>query len=112
MASFLLTTAAYMELVRSMPTQFMRGDRHVYRNIAGEHLLIALHGDSPEPLFALTPTAAFLWERLDEWCTPDDLAIALSDRFEVERERAKVDVSDFLAQLEEVRAIQMRERNE
>jgi hypothetical protein len=100
-----------MEIVRSMPTRFMRGDRHVYRNIAGEHLLIALHGDSPEPLFALTPTAAFLWERLNEWCTPDELAMALSERFEVEPERAAGDVADFLAQLEEVRAIQAEGRN-
>lgn len=94
-----------------MPTRFMRGDRHVYRNIAGEHLLIALHGDSPEPLFALTPTAAFLWERLDEWCTAEELGVALSERFEVEPERAMQDVSDFLAQLEEVRAIQAEESN-
>ena len=94
-----------------MPTRFMRGDRHVYRNVAGEHLLIALHGDSPEPLFALTPTAAFLWEHLDGWCTPEELAIALSERFEVEPERAIEDVSDFLAQLTELRAIHVEERN-
>jgi hypothetical protein len=100
-----------MEMVRSMPTRFMRGDRHVYRNVAGEHLLIALHGDSPEPLFALTPTAAFLWERLDGWCTPEELAIALSERFEVEPARAIGDVSEFLAQLEELRAIHVEESN-
>ena len=93
-----------------MATRFIRGDRHVYRNIAGEHLLIALHGDSPEPLFALTPTAAFLWERLDEWSTPEELALALCERFEVEPERATTDVAEFLAQLEEVRAVQAEER--
>lgn len=92
-----------------MPTRFMRGDRHVYRTIAGEHLLIALHGDSPEPLFAMTPTAAFLWERLDDWSTPEELAVALSERFEVESEHAMADVSDFLTQLEELRALHAKD---
>jgi hypothetical protein len=90
----------------------MRGDRHVYRNIAGEHLLIALHGDSPEPLFALTPTAAFLWERLNDWTTADELATALTERFEVDGPRATGDVSEFLAQLEELRAVLARETKE
>lgn len=92
-----------------MATRFMRGDRHVYRNIAGEHLLIALHGDSPEPLFALTPTAAFLWEELTEWCTEDELAAALSERFDVDTDRARSDIAEFLAQLTEVRALQVQE---
>jgi hypothetical protein len=101
-----------MEIALPMATRFMRADRHVYRNIAGEHLLIALHGDSPEPLFALTPTAAFLWERLADWRTAHELAMALTERFEVDDVRAAGDVSDFLAQLEELRAVLARETNE
>lgn len=106
----LLAHSAFnMGTVQSMATRFMRGDRHVYRNIAGEHLLIALHGDSPEPLFALTPTAAFLWEQLNEWCTQEELAAALSERFDVKADQAARDISDFLAQLNEVRALQTQE---
>jgi hypothetical protein len=111
MAFFLLTTHE-VEIDLLMPTRFMRGDRHVYRNIAGEHLLIALHGDSPEPLFALTPTAAFLWNRLAEWCTRSELAEALSEQFEVTAEQAGDDVADFLTQLDSVRAVVSREENE
>jgi hypothetical protein len=90
-------------------TQFRRGERHVYRHVAGEHLLIALHGDSLEPLFALTPTAALLWKRLENWCTTDELAEALVQEYEVTAEQAATDVGEFLAQLEEVRAVTRRE---
>jgi hypothetical protein len=92
-----------------MATEYRRGDRHVYRNIAGEHLLIALHGDSSEPLFALTPTAAVIWHHLEEWRSADSLAEALVRDYEVTREQAATDVQEFLAQLEEVRAVNHRE---
>lgn len=95
-----------------MTTQYQRGERHVYRHVAGEHLLIALHGDSLEPLFALTPTAALLWKRLEVWCTTDELADALVSEYQVTREQATTDVGEFLAQLEEVQAVQRREHRE
>ena len=44
-----------------METQYRRDTKHVYREIAGEHLLIALHRDAVAPMFAFTPTAASLW---------------------------------------------------
>lgn len=90
--------------------QYQRGERHVYRHVAGEHLLIALHGDSLEPLFALTPTAALLWTRLEGWCTTDDLADTLVREYQVTREQAATDVEEFLVQLEEVEAVKRREQ--
>lgn len=92
-----------------MTTQYQRGERHVYRQVAGEHLLIALHGDSREPLFALTPTAALLWKCLEDWCTTDELTEALVREYEVTREQAATDVEEFLVQLEEVQAVNRRE---
>jgi Coenzyme PQQ synthesis protein D (PqqD) len=92
-----------------MTTQYRRGERHVYRHVAGEHLLIALHGDSLEPLFALTPTAALLWKRLENWCTTEELAEALVQEYDVTDEQAATDVQEFLGQLEEVRAVTRRE---
>lgn len=92
-----------------MTTRYQRGDRHVYRQVAGEHLLIALHGDSLEPLFAFTPTAALLWSRLEAWCTVDELADALVREYQVTREQAVTDVEEFLLQLEEVQAVKRRE---
>lgn len=94
--------------VHLMPRQFVRGETHVYRLIAGEHLLVALHGDSPEPLFALTPTAALLWERLVDWTERSELVAALLEGFEVDEPRARADVDEFLAQLEAVGAVHSR----
>jgi hypothetical protein len=91
-----------------MTTEYRRGDRHVYRNIAGEHLLIALHGDSSQPLFALTPTAAVIWKHLEQWSSADTLTDALVQDYEVTREQAARDVEEFLGQLEEVRAVNQR----
>ena len=94
--------------VQLMARQFHRGESHVYRLIAGEHLLVALHGDSPEPLFALTPTAALIWERLASWTESADLVAVLIEGFEVDEARAREDVDEFLAQLESVGALKIR----
>ena len=62
-----------------------------------------------EPLFVLTPTAAVIWQELEQWRSADFLAEALVRDYEVTREQAAADVRDFLAQLEEVRAVNHRE---
>ena len=49
--------------------EYRRRDNYVYRLTVGEHLLVALHARRDEPLYALTPTGALLWERLAEWAT-------------------------------------------
>ena len=91
-----------------MTREFQRADTHVYRLIAGEHLLVALHSKSPEPLFALTPTGAVLWERLATWTSVEGLAQALTERFDVDPDTATADVAEFLSQLEEVGAVSTR----
>lgn len=91
-----------------MTREFQRADTHVYRLIAGEHLLVALHSKSPEPLFALTPTGAVLWERLATWTSVEGLAQALTERFDVDPDTATADVAEFLSQLEEVGALSTR----
>jgi hypothetical protein len=92
-----------------MGTEYRRDDRHVYREIAGEHLLIALHREAVAPMFAFTPTAAVLWSALDGWTTPANLVEFLLDRFEVDRARAEGDVGEFLEQLLSIGALQTRE---
>jgi hypothetical protein len=90
-------------------TEYRRDDRHVYREIAGEHLLIALHREAVAPMFAFTPTAASLWSRLDGWVTPDGLTDHLVSHFEVDRDLAERDVAEFLEQLLSIGALQSRE---
>jgi len=83
-----------------------RGDRHVYRNIAGEHLLIATRGDSEAPMFALTPSGALLWKHLADWTTQEQLVELVLEQYEVTAERATADVEEFLEQLRQLRALE------
>lgn len=90
-------------------TEYRHGDRHVYRNIAGEHLLIALHRDTVAPMFAFTPTAAFLWTQLGKWSTTAKLAEEMTRRFEVSLDQATRDVAGFIEQLSGIGALETRE---
>ena len=63
--------------------EYRRRDNYVYRLTVGEHLLVSLHARKDEPLYALTPTGAELWERLAEWCTREQLAEALVGEYDV-----------------------------
>lgn len=86
-----------------------RGDRHVYRNIAGEHLLIALRGDSEAPMFALTPSGALLWKQLAEWITQEQLVEIVVEQYDVGIGQATADVEEFLEQLRQLRALESEE---
>jgi hypothetical protein len=92
-----------------MSTEYRRGERHVYRFVAGEHLLIALHRDAVAPMFAFTPTAAALWDRMAGWTTRAALVEALCARYDVTAEEAERDVEEFLRQLAEIDAVESRE---
>lgn len=92
-----------------MPTEFQRAEHFVHREIAGEHLLVALRRDAVAPIFAMTPTAASLWDRLETWATLDDLTAHVLAEFDVTAERAEQDVRDFLDQLQTANALVTRQ---
>jgi hypothetical protein len=88
--------------------EYRRRDNYVYRLTVGEHLLVALHARRDEPLYALTPTGALLWERLAEWATVDQLSETLVSDYEVTDEAARADVCEFLEQLASLNALETR----
>ena len=88
--------------------EYRRRDNYVYRLTVGEHLLVALHARSDEPLYALTPTGALLWERLSEWATVEQLADALLKEYEVSADEARADVREFIDQLGLLNAVEQR----
>ena len=89
--------------------QFKRGERHVYRHVGGEHMLIAIHRDSVAPLFSLTYTGAAVWQALAEWTTADRVVDAIVDEFDIDRAQAASDVTEFLDQLRQIGALLVRE---
>ena len=88
--------------------EYRRRDNYVYRLTVGEHLLVALHARSDEPLYALTPTGALLWERLAQWATVDQLADALVSEYDVSLDEARADVREFIDQLALLNAVDHR----
>lgn len=92
-----------------MSVEFKRRDRYVYRHVAGEHLLVALHGDRTAPLFAFTPTGASIWQRLNEWQSVGQLADYMAERYDVSRDQAVTDVNQFLEQLSSLGALETRD---
>ena len=92
-----------------MPTEFQRAEHFVHREIAGEHLLVALRRDAVAPIFAMTPTAASLWDRLGTWATLQELTAHVLEEFDVTAERAEQDVRDFLEQLQTANALVTRQ---
>jgi hypothetical protein len=96
---------------RESNVEFRRGDKHVYRFVAGEHLLIALHRDAAAPLFSLTPTAATVWEALAEWATTAAVVDRVLEQYDVEREAAAQDILELLSQLREIGALETRQRS-
>ena len=61
------------------------------------------------PLFTLTYTGAAVWEALADWTTSDKIAESLARRFDVDATTALGDVTEFLAQLEQIGALLTRE---
>lgn len=89
--------------------QYKRSDRHVYRHVAGEHMLIAIHRDTVAPMFSLTPTAAAIWKAMADWATLAELADVLTTAFDVGPDQAAEDVGGFLEQLQQIGAVSARE---
>jgi hypothetical protein len=60
-------------------------------------------------MFALTVTAAEIWNALADWMSVETLAARVSQRFDVTPDQASVDVAEFLSQLQAIGALQHRE---
>ncbi|MBC7327390.1 PqqD family protein [bacterium] len=52
-------------------------------------------------VITLNETGAYLWELLEEERSAEELAIALSEEFDVDIAQARIDVENFLKELRE-----------
>jgi transposase-like protein len=79
-----------------------RLDGFVTREIGGKLVAVAV-GERTKTfngMITLNSTAALLWEALETEQTEDSLVDTLMGQFEVSKEKAGADVSDFLKKLE------------
>lgn len=86
---------------------FVRSERIVGRRIAGELVLVPLvtHGADLDAIYNLNAVGAFIWERLDGASSGRAIVAALTERFDVEPDRAEADYLAFVAQLLELGAV-------
>lgn len=79
--------------------------------VAGEHILVPLasRGAEIDSIFNLNETGTFIWEQMDGRRSGSAIASLLAEGFKVSSEQAEADCSVFLAQLLEVRAIELTE---
>lgn len=76
------------------------------KEIAGESVLLNLNtGD----FFGLNDIAACVWSWLQEPRSLDELEALLTAEFEVDSERARADLAEFLASLEQRKLIEAAE---
>ena len=85
----------------------LRSDGLFWRPSDGE--VIALDAESSR-YYLVNPTAATIWERLQDGATEADLADSLCERFAVERDVAESAVTSFLEEME-ARGLLEREVN-
>jgi len=83
--------------------------RVVSRMVAGEHILVPLasRGAEIDSIFNLNETGTFIWEKIDGQRSGAAIAGLLAAEFQVSAEQAEADCTLFLAQLLEVRAIDL-----
>jgi hypothetical protein len=91
----------------SLKTAYRKKPNVVKRRIAGETLLIPIRGElvNMEILFALDPTAEFIWDRIEADRALDRILLDVVDAFDVERDTARSDMGAFIAELQEAGVI-------
>ncbi len=85
----------------NLAVKYRRKDSIAGRRIAGESFLIPICGKPVDldNIFVLNPLAGFIWEKLDGAQTLEAIIADIVEEFEVTREQAAADASDFVGQL-------------
>lgn len=73
----------------------------ISRTIAGETVLVPADETAHDfnGMISLTDTAAYIWEHIEEAADFNQLVDMILDEYEVDRETAAVDASNFIMQL-------------
>ncbi len=75
--------------------------KFLLREIDGEYLLVPLGNSNQQftSLITMNETGAFIWKRLEQNKTPEQIATDLSKEYQVSFDKAKTDVVKFIAYL-------------
>lgn len=90
------------EAMKKAREQHRIADGYCVRDLCGEGLVIPVRQDtiSKNQMAILSPVGMFLWNRLESGQTFGDLLAALLTEYDVTREEAVKDITDFLSALD------------
>lgn len=75
--------------------------RYQLRKAAGLYWLLDMEQDGKEyrkPV-SMNECGAIIWRELEKGCTTEEIGALLSDRYQIDREQAGLDIAEFLQQL-------------
>jgi hypothetical protein len=92
----------------NLNTIFRKKEEIVTRQIAGETLLIPIRSQlaDMQNIFALNPTAEYIWQQLDGKQNLEIIHRGITDNFQVETRQAHSDLEEFISQLLEAGIIE------
>jgi len=87
----------------ALETVYRKSPDIVGRHILDETLLVPIRGElsTLQRIFALNPVAEFVWARLDGATAVNTIVDQVVAEFDVERNQAEQDVSEFLTEMKE-----------
>lgn len=73
-------------------------DGFILKNVAGNYIIVPVGGELVDlgAMITANETGAFLWEKLKEDVSKDELAAALMNEYDVEENIAREDIDAFL----------------
>ena len=91
------------------PTYLTQGPKTAYRVIEGEAVIVDLESSM---LYSLNSVGTLIWETSDGKLTIEKIVDKICEEFEVERELAKKDCSEFVQDFADKGLLVMKEKPE
>jgi len=78
--------------------------KFVVRGVGNELILVPLTGNVAQmnELFTMNETGRFIWEKIDEKTTVEDIENLMTEAFSIDRDTAKIDIENFIKKLETI----------
>jgi len=91
----------------SMNERYERNPDIVFRKVAGEFILVPIRQNvrDLESIYTLNEVATRIWDLIDGKRTSSEITEIICNEFDVEPERAEIDVCELLKNLEEIGGI-------
>lgn len=79
-----------------------RKEGYMLRSIGKDYIIVPIMGQSiqVEEMFTLNGTGAYLWEKMEQETTTEELLEALLSEYDVDRETASAHIQEFLERAE------------